>query len=186
MNQTKQRDSRLIDACKQHNAKAQMQLYDLYCKAMCSVAARYVEDRFLAEDIMQDAFISAFQKIETFKGEVSFGAWLKQIVIHKSLDWLKKKKLKLVALDAETPQDTTEESSWDFAEKSQVTPILKAIESLKERYRIVLSLYLIEGYDHQEIAEILGIEEVTSRSCLMRGKKKVRAILKKEKYAKIS
>ena len=95
MSQTKDLHKELVEACKENNAKAQMQLYDLYCKAMCIIANRYVKDDFVAEDIMQDSFIKAFQNIHSFKGEVSFGAWLKRIVINNSLDWLKKQKLEL-------------------------------------------------------------------------------------------
>jgi RNA polymerase sigma-70 factor (ECF subfamily) len=182
MNQTKELHSHIIDACKNNDAKAQMQLYDLYCKAMCAIACRYVKDNFIAEDIMQDSFIKAFQNINSFKGEVSFGAWLKRIVINSSLDWLKKKKLELVSINEEVYQKVEEDEDWSIAHGLQADVIVKTIQSLKEKYSIVLSLYLLEGYDHQEIAQVLGITEVTSRTHLMRGKKQLQQILKEQQY----
>ena len=91
MSQTKQIHHSIIQRCKKNDAKAQMELYKLYCKAMFLVAKRYMKDDLAAEDVMQDAFIKAFKKIDTYKGEVSFGAWLKRIVINQSIDELKKK-----------------------------------------------------------------------------------------------
>ena len=95
MKSTKLLHQPIIEACKLNDAKAQMQLYDLYCRAMFTVAKRYVNDSFTAEDVMQDAFIKAFKNINTYKEEVAFGAWLKRIVINQSIDWLKKKKLSI-------------------------------------------------------------------------------------------
>ena len=98
MKPTKQLHQNIIDLCKQNNAKAQMQLYGLYCKAMFSVALRMVNDTFLAEEVMQKSFIKAFKKIDTYKNEVAFGAWLKRIVIHQSMDELKKKNADIIPI----------------------------------------------------------------------------------------
>ena len=182
MSQTTDLHKQLVEACKQNDAKAQMQLYDLYCKAMCIVANRYVKDDFVAEDIMQDSFIKAFKNINSFKGEVSFGAWLKRIVINNSLDWLKKQKLELVSMNEEVYQKVEEDNDWSLAYQIKAESIISTINSLKEKYRLVLSLYLLEGYDHQEIAQVLGITEVTSRTNLMRGKRKLQELLKEQQY----
>ena len=91
MKPTKQLHQTIINQCKNNNAKAQMQLYNLYGKAMFLIAYRYVKDQFIAEDVMQDAFIKAFKNIDNYKNEVAFGAWLKRIVINQSIDQLKKK-----------------------------------------------------------------------------------------------
>ncbi|NVK51597.1 MAG: RNA polymerase sigma factor [Flavobacteriaceae bacterium] len=182
MNQTTDLHKQLIEACKQNDAKAQMKLYDVYCKAMCIVAHRYVKDSYVAEDIMQDSFIKAFQNINSFKGEVSFGAWIKRIVINNSLDWLKKQKLELVSINEEVYQKTEEDHDWSIAHQIRAESIVNTINSLKEKYRLVLSLYLLEGYDHQEIAQVLGITEVTSRTNLMRGKKQLQELLKEQQY----
>jgi RNA polymerase sigma factor (sigma-70 family) len=182
MNQTKDLHNQLVEACKENDARAQMQLYDLYCKAMCTIALRYVKDSFVAEDIMQDSFIKAFQNMHSFKGEVSFGAWIKKIVINNSLDWLKKQKLELVSLNEEVHEREEETEGWSIAHSLQADFIANAIQSLKEKYSVVLSLYLLEGYDHQEIAQVLGITEVTSRTNLMRGKRQLQKLLKEKNY----
>ena len=182
MNQTKDLHKQLVEACKENDARAQMQLYDLYSKAMFTISLRYVKDSFVAEDTMQDSFIKAFQSIHTFKGEVSFGAWIKKIVIHKSLDWVKKKKIEFVPINEVVYEREQEAEDWTIANSLRAAVIAKAIQSLKEKYRLVLSLYLLEGYDHQEIAKVLGITEVTSRTHLMRGKKQLQELLKEEAY----
>lgn len=178
MKSTKQLHQSVIDACKNNDAKAQMQLYDLYCDAMFTVAVRYVKDSFTAEDIMQEAFIKAFKKINSYKEEVAFGAWLKRIVINQSIDWLKKRKLELVSINDEVTTIADEEEHWNVAATISYQEIVNCIQKLKEKYRIVLTLFLLEGYDHGEISKILGISEVTSRTHLLRGKKKVQEQLK--------
>ncbi|MBA6155423.1 RNA polymerase sigma factor [Tenacibaculum sp. S7007] len=178
MKSTKQLHQSVIDACKNNDAKAQMQLYDLYCDAMFTVAVRYVKDSFTAEDIMQEAFIKAFKKINSYKEEVAFGAWLKRIVINQSIDWLKKRKLELVSINEEVTTIADEEEHWNVAATISYQEIVNCIQKLKEKYRIVLTLFLLEGYDHGEISKILGISEVTSRTHLLRGKKKVQEQLK--------
>ena len=182
MSHTKQIHHDVIQRCKKNNAKAQMELYNLYCKAMFLVAKRYMKDDMAAEDVMQDAFIKAFKKIETYRGEVSFGSWLKRIVINQSIDELKKKRLEIVSIKQEV-HEIIEEDDWEVEDKINMQQIIKCIKSLKEKYRVVLSLYLLEGYDHQEISQILGITQVTSRTHLLRGKKKLQESLKSMRYA---
>jgi len=137
MNQTKELHNHLIDACKNNDAKAQMRLYDLYCKAMCAIANRDVKDSFVAEDIMQDSFIKAFQNIHSFKGEVSFGAWLKRIVINNSLDWLKKRKLEIVSINEEVYERVEENDDWSVSQSLQAEFIANAIKNLKEKLQIL-------------------------------------------------
>lgn len=182
MRSTKQLHQPIIDQCKNNNAKAQMQLYNLYCKAMFLVAHRYVKDRFLAEDVMQDAFIKAFKNIDKYKNEVAFGAWLKRIVINQSIDQLKKNKLELVSINEEVISKPDEED-WKVENDVSVDRIVEEINKLKEKYRLVLTLYLLEGYDHLEISEILKITATTSRTHLLRGKKLLKEQLKNTSYA---
>lgn len=182
MKSAKQLHHKLIEACKRNDAKAQMQLYNLYCDAMFLVTKRYIKDQFLAEDVMQDAFIKAFKKIQTYKGEVAFGAWLKRIVINQSIDELKKKKLEIVSIN-EVVTAEIEEENWEVIDEVSVEKIVEIINSLKEKYRVVLTLFLLEGYDHEEISQILQINKVTSRTHLMRGKKLVQEQLKSFRYA---
>ncbi|WP_237589376.1 RNA polymerase sigma factor [Polaribacter sargassicola] len=159
-----------------------MQLYNLYCKAMFLVAFRYVKDRFLAEDVMQEAFIKAFKNIKKYKNEVAFGAWLKRIVINQSIDYLKKNKLELIQIDQEVVTKI-EKDDWQVESTISVDEIITVINNLKEKYRLVLTLYLLEGYDHQEISQVLNITENTSRTHLLRGKKLVKEQLKNMSYA---
>lgn len=182
MQPTKQIHQKIIDQCKNNDAKAQMQLYNLYCNGMFLVAFRYVKDKCIAEDIMQDAFIKAFKNIKSYKNEVAFGAWLKKIVINQSIDYLKKKKLELVAINEEVTTKIDEED-WKVEQDISVETIIDKIKALKEKYRLVLTLYLLEGYDHQEIAQVLNITENTSRTHLLRGKKLLKEQLKNTSYA---
>mgnify|MGYP003634785797 FL=1 len=182
MQPTKQLHQTIIDQCKNNDAKAQMHLYNLYCNAMINVAFRYVKDRFKAEDVMQDAFIKAFKNIKNYKNEVAFGAWLKRIVINQSIDELKKKKLALVTINEEVYKVENDED-WNLDDTISVDKIVLVINNLKEKYRLVLSSYLLEGYDHQEIAQVLNITENTSRTHLLRGKKLLKEQLKMTSYA---
>jgi RNA polymerase sigma-70 factor (ECF subfamily) len=165
----------LIDQCMEGDEKAQFHLYKIYYKAMFSVSLRIVNNEVEAEDVMQEAFLSAFRKIKTYKGEVSFGAWLKKIVVNRSLDYLKKRKVQLEEINERTtemPDYQMETSEVDIGQ------IKKAIQQLPDGYRVVLSLYLIEGYDHDEISQILGITNSASRTQLLRAKNKLKELLK--------
>jgi RNA polymerase sigma factor (sigma-70 family) len=170
----------LIDGCKTGDQKAQFQVYKLYYKAMYNTSLRIVGDTMEAEDIMQESFLSAFEKIDTYSGSVSFGAWLKKIVINRSLDALNKRKA--VFEDIELHVGIRDESSDDIARYEEmdikVEEVKEAIEKLPDGYRVILSLYLLEGYDHDEIAEILSINSSTSRSQLSRAKQKLVGELK--------
>ena len=175
------KNKKLIEACILNNAKAQMQLYDLYCNAMFTIAVRYVNNSMVAEDLMQEAFIKVFKNLEHFKGEVTLGAWIKKIVINQCIDYLKKKKIELVVLHENT-LNTVMDNDWSVNEEVSILQIKKTIDSLPEKYKVVLNLYLIEGYSHSEIAQILNISEVASRSQLMRGKNKLKSKLKEYNY----
>lgn len=161
---------KLIEACKENNSKAQLKLYDLYFKAMYTVSLNMVKDTQLAEDLMQEAFLSAFTNISSFKGDVSFGAWLKKIVINKCLDHLKKKKIQFENIDnvvlIEEPSAEDELKASDISAEE----IKQEINKLPDGYRTILTLVLFEGYDHAEIAQILGITSSTSRSQYTRAK----------------
>lgn len=141
---------------------------------MYNTSLRIVNDKIEAEDIMQDSFLSAFRKIESYKGEVSFGAWLKKIVVNQSLDYLKKRKVDFISI-AEKPFEKEEEIEINDVEnqKALISKIKETIQELPDSYRVVLSLYLLEGYDHEEIAEILNITSSTSRSQFTRARRKL-------------
>lgn len=150
---------------------------------MLIVALRFMKDTMEAEDIVQEAFIKAFSKLEQYKAEVSFGAWLKRIVINRCIDVLKSKKQRIIELEEHHLNlvDTDYDNEWLVDDDITIDEVKQAIECLPEKYRYVVMLYLVEGYDHQEISQILGISEVASRTQLSRGKQKLQNTLKLEK-----
>lgn len=170
----------LLDGCKTGDQKAQFQIYKLYYKAMYNTSLRIINDSMEAEDVMQESFLSAFEKIDTYSGTVSFGAWLKKIVVNRSLDALSRRKA--IFEDIEFHVGIRDESNDDMVQKEEVDvrveEVKEAINRLPDGYRIILSLYLLEGYDHDEIAEILSISSSTSRSQLSRAKQKLISELK--------
>lgn len=168
----------LIEACKQNNRRAQMKLYTKYCEGMYYVAKRFISDSYEAEDAMQEAFVKAFEKLHQFNGEVTFGAWLKRIVINKCLDKLKAKKLELIALNEQVMGTVEEEENWLIDDGIGIAEVKVKMEELPEKYKYPLKLFLLEGYDHEEIAEILNITKVASRTLVHRGKKKLQEALK--------
>jgi RNA polymerase sigma factor (sigma-70 family) len=170
----------LIDGCIIGDQKAQFQVYKLYYKAMYNTSLRIVNDTMEAEDIMQESFLSAFEKINTYSGTVSFGAWLKKIVVNRSLDGLNKRKAIFEDIDSHIGIiDESDDYTARYEELDiRVEEVKEAIERLPDGYRVILSLYLLEGYDHDEIAEILSINSSTSRSQLSRAKQKLIGELK--------
>ncbi|OIQ22088.1 MAG: RNA polymerase subunit sigma [Flavobacterium sp. MedPE-SWcel] len=165
----------LIVLCQKGNSNAQYEIYNAYYKAMYNIALRIVKDGHWAEDIMQEAFLKAFTKLDTFKGEVTFGAWLKRIVINHSLDNYKKLNkealtpLEDVLYKVEDNDDETSNDTVDFTQV-KIEQVKSAINSLKESYRIILTLLYIEGYDQSEICEILDITSSNCRTTISRAK----------------
>jgi len=174
----------VIDRCKTGEREAQFQLYKLYYKSMYNTSLRIVGNPTDAEDVMQESFLSAFKKINTYGGKVSFGAWLKKIVVNRSLDYLKKRKVRFEEID-ERLSDEVESPLMNTTE-FDLQKIKQAIFQLPEGYRVVLSLYLLEGYDHDEISEILNISNSSSRSQLLRAKNKLRKLINKDEVFSIN
>lgn len=174
----------LIDRCKKGDREAQFGLYKLYYKSMYNTGLRIVGNEIDAEDIMQESFLSAFRKINSYEGKVSFGAWLKKIVINRSLDYLKKRKV----IFEEITEKLIDEEVNQFMDDREidVKKIRAAIMRLPEGYRVVFSLYYLEGYDHDEIAAILKISPGSSRSQLHRAKKKLKTYLANDKIFSIN
>ena len=168
--------NQLLERCKQQDTTAQMQIYKAYYKAMYNAAYRILKDEFEAEDMMQEAFLTAFTKLDMFKGEVAFGAWLKRIVINKSLTQLKKNNRYNEVKMEVIPNYEIVEERIDYDTLKASTVLLK-INSLKDNYRVVLTLNLIEGYDYEEIAEILKITNENVRTTVSRAKKKLKQLL---------
>ncbi|WP_298528071.1 sigma-70 family RNA polymerase sigma factor [uncultured Christiangramia sp.] len=169
---------KLIEACQNNSRRAQLKLYNKYCDGMYYVALRFMKDTMEAEDAMQEAFIKAFSKLHQFNGEVTFGAWLKKIVINKCLDKLKARKMELVAINEQTLGTVEEENDWQIDDGIGIEEVKLKMQELPEKYRYPLMLFLVEGYDHEEISEILDITQVASRTLVHRGKKKLQEKLK--------
>jgi len=170
--------------CKQGSKKACYELYRLYSKAMLNIAFRIVGDIAEAEDVLQESFLDAFNKVKDFRQETTFGLWLKQIVVNRSINLLRKRKMDWVELEDGQLENIPDEEAEDEDETIYKVAIVKdAMKQLPEGYRVVLSLYLLEGYDHEEIGQILNISENTSRTQFLRAKRKLTEILKKRGIA---
>jgi RNA polymerase sigma factor (sigma-70 family) len=166
-------NANLIEECRKGNRMAQFRLYNQYSKAMFNLAYRIMNNREDAEDILQETFIECFRNIRSFRFESTFGAWLKAILINRSINHLKKKKVNLVY-----PENLPEMTDNQPVEQVYDTDkIFRGIEMLPDGYRVILTLYLLEGYDHREISQILGISESTSKSQYSRAKDKLRKLL---------
>ncbi len=148
---------------------------------MYNLSLMILKNEYDAEDVMQEAFLSAFKNINSYKGEVSFGAWLKRIVVNKSLDYLKQKKVDIFPINENQIHLPDVDDTVDTNVPLQVEKVKNAISKLPSGYRIIISLYLIEGYDHEEIASILNISAGTSRSQFLRAKKRLITIINNEK-----
>jgi RNA polymerase sigma factor (sigma-70 family) len=168
----------LVQLCIEGNTSAYKVLYEKYAKAMYNTALRIVGKVTDAEDVLQESFTDAFTQLRTFEHKSTFGAWLKQIVIFKSISFLKKQRLTFAELnenvhDAIEEKEINEEEIWFTVEG-----IKHKLKELPDGYRAVLSLYLLEGYDHEEIAGILNITHNTVRSQYSRAKQKLLHLLK--------
>ena len=179
----------LVEQCKRGESKAQYELYKHYSKAMFSVCMRILNHVGEAEDVLQESFIDAFAKIGDFRQQATFGVWLKQIVVNKAINQLRSRKVELVNIDAynfggdenDIADYTTEPHNEDET-KFEVERVRRGMEQLPEGFRVVLSLYLFEGYDHEEIGNILGISETTSRTQYMRAKKRLLEIISRQLF----
>ncbi|KPM30431.1 RNA polymerase, sigma-24 subunit, ECF subfamily [Croceitalea dokdonensis DOKDO 023] len=178
MSQKSEHTESLVEACLQGKPSAQLALYNQYYKAMYNTALRIVKHTAEAEDIMQESFLNAFTKLHTFKGEVSFGAWLKKIVINNSIyHYRKQQKNSAVAIEDVVykvkDNDGIGLEDHGFTElKAQ--KVMDTMNSLKDNYRISLTLHLIEGYDYEEIGQIMDISYANCRTMISRAKTSLR------------
>ena len=162
----------LVDRACKGDQQSMCRLYKMYVRAMYNVCIRIVANQLDAEDILQESFASAFSNLSAYKGEVSFGAWLKRIVINKSINHVKKRKIWFS--DMEHLPEIPDES--DFSDDDMIAGISpemihEAIKTLPEKAKVVFNLYLLEGYQHRDIARMLDISESTSKSQYQRARK---------------
>jgi len=170
----------LVERCKNGDSRSYSELYHQYNKAMFSTCYRLLNNFSESEDLLQEAFTDAFRHLNSFEYKSSFGAWLKQIVVNKCISHLRKKKIKFIEITDSTAEELMDDEEISETEiQFKIKEVKEAIQQLPNGYRAVLSLYLLEGYDHEEIAEILGITHSTTRTQYKRAKDKLLLILKK-------
>ncbi|WP_111307599.1 RNA polymerase sigma factor [Confluentibacter sediminis] len=168
----------LIQLCISGNQSAQLEIYNRYYKAMYNTSVRIVKDSFEAEDIMQDSFLKAFTKLDTLKEASMFGAWLKRIVINKSIyHYNKNLKKNETSIDdvLYKVEDISTNNDSDFNYTNlKAQQVINTMRLLKDSYRIALTLNLIEGYDYEEISDIMNISNANSRTLISRAKESLR------------
>lgn len=171
----------IIERSRNGNRQAQYQLYQQYARAMFNICLRMMNDREEAEDMLQESFTEAFRRLGSFRHESTFGAWLKRIVVNRCINEIRRKKTQLEYCEDMSAFEQQEDRTEPIAGLS-VGNIRKAMEQLPKGSRMIFSLYLLEGYDHQEISEILGISESNSKTQYMRAKLRIREILKTQTH----
>lgn len=167
----------LIKLCLTGNRAAQLEIYNRYYKGMYNVSLRIVKDSMIAEDVMQESFLSALTKLDSYRGEVSFGAWLKRIVINNSIHQYKKQ-LKRQEVDLGDVMYKVEDNDGYVPDNGRdglkAQKVIDAMGLLKDNYRVSLTLHLIEGYDYEEISEIMDISYANCRTMISRAKDSLR------------
>ena len=186
MTLTKQNINTLLVLCEKGNQLAQLEVYNRYQNAMYNTALRIVNDTAEAEDVMQDSFITAFNKLNTLKDNVTFGSWLKRIVINNSISQYNKSK-RFVSLNDEVLNPNgiefeeeesfsyhiTNEETEDYS-NTKVKEVLNGLKDLNDNYSQILTLHFIEGFDYEEICEILNISYANCRTMISRAKESLR------------
>ncbi len=172
----------LVQQCLNGEASAYRALYDRYAKAMYNTALRILNRTDDAEDILQEAFTDAFQQLRSFEGRSTFGAWLRQIVVYKSIAHLKKQKLHVNGLETDAENIADEPTLEEDEVWYTVDSIKQAMQKLPDGYRTVLTLHLIEGFEQEEVAEMMKVAHSTVRTQYMRAKQKLLQLLKQEVY----
>ena len=169
----------LVERCKRGDPQSFQALYRQYSKAMYNTSLRIVNNTADAEDVLQESFLDAFRSLHDFHYRSTFGAWLKKIVINKSINILRKRRNDFVDIENTELQAVAEGEPVNEEEiQYKVEEVKRMITRLPDGYRTVLSLYLLEGYDHEEISQILNISHNTVRTQYVRAKQKLLTIIK--------
>ena len=176
-------EAEIIKGCKKKNIACQRLLFDAYAGRLMTVCLRYACDTPEAEDMLQESFIRIFEVIDQYRFEGSFEGWLKRITVTIALRILQKKKIKFSSTEIVNDEHISVAEPKALSTLSE-TELLKLINGLPDGYKIVFNLYVMEGYSHEEIAEMLNIETVTSRTQLMKARKMLqKQILSNQKIA---
>lgn len=176
----------LIESSKAGDTRAQYELYQRYARAMFNICNRMMNHKEEAEDMLQESFTVAFKRLHSFRYDSTFGAWLKRIVVNHCINELKRKKAALVLTDDMETHDVSEEKEEVLDGTLDVQVVKEAMHELPEGYRVIFSLYLLEGYDHNEIAEILNITVSTSKSQYHRAKQKIKSIINQKFHERLN
>jgi RNA polymerase sigma factor (sigma-70 family) len=173
-------DEQLLQGCKEKNLNAQKLLYERFAKKMMGVCLRYADSTAEAQDILQDAFIKIFEKMDSYHGTGSLEGWIKKVMVNTALDNFRKNKHERnnIELDVNIASHNSYEESYDSLSAKD---LLKIIQKLPIGYRTVFNLFAIEGYSHKEIGEMLGINESTSKSQYSRAKSHLQKAIQLEK-----
>lgn len=163
----------VVDRCRKGDASAYNEVYQMCSKGVFNSILRIVRQREEAEDLLQETFISAFQNLTNYRGDASLYGWIKRIGVNKSLNAIRKRKVEFVFEETDAMNEEQEEAGWEKL-KLNARDILDNLSDLPDGFRLVLTLYLFEGYTHKAIAEELGISENTSKTQYLRGKKKLK------------
>lgn len=157
------REYDLVQACIKQERIAQRQLYELFAGKLLVTSMRYMKNKADAEDVLQDAFIKIYQKLPTFRFDCPLEAWLRKIVVNTALKELQNQPNWMQHTDSETVSDSLEDADFTLS-NFQFEQLMEVVNSLPDGCRTIFNLYAIEGYQHNEIAELLGISEGTSKS----------------------
>ena len=171
-------DIQLIKSCIKGNRESQKALYDLLAPRMFPVCIRYIGDRIEAEDVLQDGFVTLFTRLQDFKGEGAFEGWARKIFVNTALMNLRKKDALKMSEELEAAKGFTSETSSQM-QNLGYKELIALITELPTGFRTVFNLYVIEGYSHKEIGEMLGISETTSRTQLSRARNWLQTRIKK-------
>ena len=174
----------LISRCRDNDKSAQFEVYKIFFQQMYNTSLRILKNKAEAEDIMQDSFLDAFRKIKDYTGEGNFGGWLRRIVINNSLDALKRRKPEISFEETNIEIADEEDDSKEYVDY-KIAEIKQAITLLPDEYRVIFSLFLLEGYDHEEISQILGISNNASRTRYSRARQKLLKILSEQRSIKM-
>lgn len=168
-------DVKIIEGCIAGNRKSQKALFEIFKSSMLGVCLRYCKDNYEAEDVLMMAFVKVFGEIHTYRNEGNIEGWIRRIVINTAINNYKKNLKHYYHADIEEVTENRSEDSepFELPDYSSVEDVLQAISQLPEGYKMVLNLYIVEGYKHKDIAEMLGIDVGTSKSQLSRARKMI-------------
>lgn len=176
----------LIRQCQKNKTNAQAEIYKLYSAQLFSVCLRYTDNYDDAQDIFQDGFIMIFHKINQFRFEGSFEGWLRRIMVNSCIEKHRGKNHLYVINEEITADENSEDEEEELeTEDYSYDELLAFVRSLPDRYNQVFNLYVIEGYSHQQISEMLQISIGTSKSNLSRAREKLKELIKKNTEIKV-